>query len=142
MDSTLQPSHFDSNGNAISNVPYILLVDDNPINLKLLVTFMKKIKLPYDEAVNGYEALEKFKSSSRTFDYVLMDISMPIMDGISSTRKIREYEKEVKANPATIIALTGLATGNVQEQAFEAGFSHFLAKPVRFKTLQHLLERK
>lgn len=103
---------------------------------------MKKIKLPYDEAVNGQDALEKFKGSSRRFDFVLMDISMPIMDGITSTRKIREYEREAKANAATIIALTGLASGDVQEEAYEAGFSHFLAKPVRFSALQQLLERK
>ena len=141
-DLSLQPSRFDNNGNAIPNIPYILLVDDNPINLKLLVTFMKKIELPYDEAVNGQDALDKFKASSRPFDFVLMDISMPIMDGMTSTRKIREYEREVRANATTVIALTGLASGDVQEEAYEAGFSHFLAKPVRFKALQQLLEGK
>ncbi|KKY19909.1 putative sensor histidine kinase response [Phaeomoniella chlamydospora] len=126
--------------------PYVLLVDDNFINLRLLVTFMKKINLPYAEAVNGLEACEKFKSSDRPFDYVLMDISMPVMDGLTSTQHIREFERDEnlkhqeRQRHATIIALTGLASASIQEQAFRAGISHFLAKPVRFKALQQLLQ--
>ena len=102
---------------------------------------MKKIKVPFEEAVNGLDALDKFKLSSRRFDFVLMDISMPVMDGITSTRRIREHEREVKAEPTTIIALTGLASDHVQQEAYKAGFSHFLPKPVRFKALQQLLGR-
>ena len=119
--------------------PFVLLVDDNPINLKLLVTFMKKSKLPFEEAVNGLEALEKYKASKRPFDYVLMDISMPVMDGLQSTSKIREWESEKELKAATIIALTGLASSSTQQEAFAAGISHFLTKPLRFKTLQQLL---
>lgn len=129
----------------ISEPPYLLLVDDNAINLKLLVTFMKKIKLPYAEAVNGLEALTEFKQAKeagRPFDFVLMDLQMPVMDGLESTRKIREYEKESQIKkPATIIAITGVGSESVRKDAMDAGMSQFLTKPVKFKTLQQLLEQ-
>ena len=65
---------------------------------------------------------------------------MPNMDGLTATRKIRQYEQEVgRSKPAVIIASTGLVSRNVQEEAFDAGISHFWTKPVRFKKLQALL---
>lgn len=125
-----------------TRMPCVLAVDDNPINLRLLVTFMKKIKLPYAEAVNGLEAFNKFKEAKVPFDYVLMDLQMPVMDGLESTRKIREYEREVDSqNPATIIAITGVGSESVKKECMESGMTQFLTKPVKFKTLQQLLER-
>lgn len=130
------------NGRDETRMPSVLLVDDNPINLRLLVTFMKKIKLPYAEAVNGLEAYNKFKDADTPFDFVLMDLQMPVMDGLESTRKIREYEQEVEsARPATIIAITGVGSESVKSECMESGMTQFLTKPVKFKTLQQLLER-
>ncbi|KAF2816097.1 uncharacterized protein BDZ99DRAFT_471372 [Mytilinidion resinicola] len=123
----------------------VLLVDDNPINLQLLVMFMKKHKLPYASARNGLEALETYKSAcedpSKRFDFVLMDISMPVMDGLESTRHIRAFEegREVAA-PATIIALTGLASAQAQQEALRSGVNHYLPKPVKFQELRELLD--
>lgn len=122
--------------------PSVLLVDDNSINLKLLVTFMKKIKLPYAEAMNGLEALNKFKEADRPFDFVLMDLQMPIMDGLESTRKIREHEKRTSSEkPANIIAITGVGSEDVRKEAMDAGMTQYLTKPVKFKALQQLLEQ-
>lgn len=123
--------------------PHVLLVDDNAINLKLLVTFVKKIKLTYDEATNGLEAFTKFKESDRPFDYVLMDLQMPIMDGFEATRNIRQFEQEkgnVKAS--TIIAITGVGNENARNEAVEAGMSQYITKPVKFRELQQLLIKK
>lgn len=121
--------------------PRILLVEDNAINLKLLVTFMKKIKLPYAEAVNGLEAVNKYKEIEEPFDFVLMDLQMPVMDGLEATRQIREFEKERAPVmvPSTIIAITGVGNEATRMEAMKAGMSQFLTKPVKFKALQKLL---
>ncbi|KAK4977424.1 hypothetical protein LTR66_010712 [Elasticomyces elasticus] len=148
----------------------ILLVDDNRINLQLLTTYMKKHGHTYTTAMDGLEALEAYKSvapqpahdaddakaesdqntnetaktpppaSGKRFDYVLMDISMPVMDGLESTRCIRAHEHAVGLPPATIIALTGLASASAQQEAFSSGVDLFLTKPVRLKELSKILE--
>jgi CheY-like chemotaxis protein len=127
----------------------VLLVDDNAINLQLLVMFMRKISLPHSSARDGLEALEKYKScisgngdtgpSAGGFTYVLMDISMPIMDGLESTRRIRDFEKTTGAKKAIIVALTGLASADAQERALDAGVDYYLPKPVRFADLKRLM---
>ncbi|KAN0140034.1 hypothetical protein V8E53_001930 [Lactarius tabidus] len=69
----------------------VLIVEDNPINQTLLSTFMRKKKIKYDVAKNGEEAVEKWRSGR--FHLILMDIQMPVMDGISATKEIRRLEK-------------------------------------------------
>ncbi|KAI1270290.1 hypothetical protein F5Y18DRAFT_367822 [Xylariaceae sp. FL1019] len=119
--------------------PRVLLVDDNAINLKLLMTFMKKIQLPYAEAINGLQAFNKFKEADERFNVVLMDLQMPVMNGLESTRRIREYEQQTMATPARIIAITGVGNDVARQEAIDAGMSDFLTKPVRLKLLQELL---
>ncbi|KAI0121972.1 hypothetical protein F4814DRAFT_407100 [Daldinia grandis] len=131
-------------GDHSRRLPRVLLVDDNAINLKLLVTFMKKIKLPYAEAVNGLEAVTQFKETEEPFDFVLMDLQMPVMDGLEATRQIREFEQEragesTTAPLSTIIAITGVGNEATRQEAMDAGMSQFLTKPVKFKALQQLL---
>ena len=128
---------------------HALLVDDNKINRQLLVMFMKKHKFSYEEAEDGQEALDAYKASclpgpqsdapSRRFDVVLMDISMPVMDGMESTRRIREFEKENGLKKSNVIALTGLASAQAQQEAEASGIDVFLPKPVKFAELKKLL---
>ncbi|KAK0369417.1 hsp90-like protein [Colletotrichum limetticola] len=129
---------------------HVLLVDDNQINLKLLVMFMKKCGFTYEQAENGQEALDRFIEASsssieasatkrRRFDFVLMDISMPIMNGFEATKRIREYEREHRLQATTVVALTGLASADARRDAETSGFDVFLPKPVRFAELQKLL---
>ncbi|KAK8088511.1 hypothetical protein PG997_003472 [Apiospora hydei] len=141
----LEISRTSSNGSPINdqnisqpsaqNIKY-LLVDDNKINLQILVSFLKKLKKPYATANNGLEALEKYMASPGDYRCVLMDISMPIMDGLESTRRIREFEHTKAQRPATVIALTGLASEDVQREAYASGIDVFMTKPVRLKTLE------
>ena len=131
---------------------HVLLVDDNKINLQLLVMFMRKCGFTYEEAMNGQEALDKFKDAclpgprttssegaSQHFDFVLMDISMPVMNGIEATRRIRDFERENNLPNTNVIALTGLASRDAQRDAKSAGIDIFLPKPVRFAELKKLL---
>lgn len=75
------------------------------------------------------------------FTHVLMDLSMPVMDGLTSTREIRAFEAKNGIDPpSTIIALTGLASAEAQEDALSAGISEFLIKPVKFGELKGLLK--
>jgi len=65
---------------------------------------------------------------------------MPVMDGMTATRKIRNFEKLQEYRPATIIALTGLANMSAQIEAMSSGADHFLTKPVNFKALIRLID--
>ncbi|OJJ46476.1 hypothetical protein ASPZODRAFT_116991 [Penicilliopsis zonata CBS 506.65] len=130
-------------------VPTVLLVDDNDVNLKLLVAFMKKAKLAYMTATNGLEALETFKANPNIIKVILMDISMPVMDGLEATREIRFFEKQYRdtnnapkkpLEPAVIIALSGLGSAAVRQEATSCGFNLFLSKPVRFRDLLRQIE--
>lgn len=110
--------------------PYVLLVDDNPINLNILVMYMRRIGCDYAMANNGQEAVDAFTGTSRAFNYVLMDISMPVMDGFSATRAISNFEHENGKEPVTVVALTGLGDMDARKEANASGVNLFWAKPV------------
>ncbi|KAF3385606.1 Autoinducer 2 sensor kinase/phosphatase LuxQ [Penicillium rolfsii] len=118
---------------------HVLVVDDNDINLKILATFMRKIGCSYETASNGLIALEKYKASERRFDFVLMDISMPVMDGLVSTSKIRQHEKENGLEPSCIMAVTGVASDAMQQQALAAGINDYLIKPLSLQELKNIM---
>jgi len=121
---------------------YILITDDNILNRKLLVAFMRKNNLLYEEATNGLGALKVYQKDNRKFGVVLMDMSMPLMDGMSASRAIREFEGANKLPRCLIIALTGLASASAKLEAWGSGIDHFMTKPVNFKTLATLLREK
>ncbi|KAH7094565.1 sensor histidine kinase-like protein/response regulator [Paraphoma chrysanthemicola] len=120
----------------------VLIVDDNAINRSLLVAYMKKYNYAYQEAENGLQALEAYRSNPTKFKILLMDMSMPIMDGMTSTRAIREYEHENNMKRCRIVALTGLASASARLEALNSGVDHFMTKPLNFKALGALLKRE
>jgi CheY-like chemotaxis protein len=117
-----------------------LIVDDNAINRRLLSAWMKRRKVPFKEAKDGQQALDIYKDADPKFDIILMDISMPVMDGMTSTRLIRDHEKERELKPTHIIALTGLTSASARLEAWTSGVDDFLTKPVDFKKLESLIE--
>lgn len=107
----------------------ILLVDDSAKNRELVVLYMKDADVHIEQAENGLQALEKFKSDH--FDIVLMDMQMPIMDGYTATRKIREWEASKKVLPTPVIALTAFALKEEKQKSFDSGCSSHLTKPIK-----------
>ncbi|KAI5201183.1 hypothetical protein E4T39_05314 [Aureobasidium subglaciale] len=123
--------------------PRLLLVDDNKINLQLLVRYCKSKKHDYVTAEDGVEAVEAFSTNqmeaATRFDFICMDISMPRMDGLEATRRIRSFEQKNGLEASKIIALTGLASAEAQQEAFSSGVDQFMTKPVRLKELGEVL---
>ncbi|KAF4435124.1 ATPase-like ATP-binding domain, partial [Fusarium albosuccineum] len=119
-----------------------LLVDDNPINLKMLSTFMKKLGYQYDTATDGQQAVISYQQQPERYKCVFMDISMPVMNGFEATRLIRTMEAEPSLPRCTIMALTGLASHESQQEAFMCGIDLFLTKPVKLAEIKQILEAK
>ncbi|KAH6646740.1 hypothetical protein BKA67DRAFT_540235 [Truncatella angustata] len=121
------------------NLSEFLLVDDNPINLRILCMFMKKLGRNYITAVDGQDAVDKFKQYPGSFKYVFIDISMPRLNGMEATRQIRAFERDQHLDSAAVFALSGLASADVQQEAFSSGIDLFLTKPVKLKELSLIL---
>ncbi|ROW07110.1 hypothetical protein VPNG_07337 [Cytospora leucostoma] len=142
----------------------VLIVEDNIINLKLLEAFVKRLKVRWQTAMNGRDAVTKWRGGG--FHLVLMDIQLPVMSGLDATREIRRLERvnsigvfssaasaapEVKAEPAEkdklenmhlfrspviIVALTASSLQSDRHEALAAGCNDFLTKPVNFVWLE------
>ncbi|MHA1164445.1 MAG: response regulator [Alphaproteobacteria bacterium] len=106
---------------------HVLIVEDNEINQMLIAAYLEQFGLSFETAVNGEEAVKMV--SERSFDVVLMDIMMPVMDGIESTRQIRNLNGP--AANIQIIALTAHAMQGDRETYLEAGMDGYVSKPVR-----------
>ena len=110
---------------------------------------MRREKHTYEQSENGQEALEMFQASNgpkssedesrQPFDFVLMDIGMPMMNGIQCTKAIREHERKHNLHPTYIVACTAWGDGQTQREAKEAGMDAFLPKPLKFAHLKELL---
>ncbi len=118
----------------------ILVAEDNPINLKVLVTLLKKKGHQVSTAGSGREVLQQFEES--LFDLILMDVQMPEGNGFVTTSKIRELEAATPSRVRTpIVALTARAMEEDQHTSREVGMDHYLTKPVQAQTLFSLLEQ-
>ncbi len=115
----------------------ILMVEDNLINQKISKVILEKSGCKLDVANNGKEGLEKYKENP--YDLILMDIQMPVMDGLEATRRIRQYEKKQDERHAFIVALTANALESDREKAKESGMDGFIAKPFNPKELLKIL---
>ncbi|KXJ90573.1 hypothetical protein Micbo1qcDRAFT_164149 [Microdochium bolleyi] len=164
---TMQLSFQSQSGLVNGGVPPInvLIVEDNIINLKLLEAFVKRLKVRWQTAMNGRDAVTKWRTGG--FHLVLMDIQLPIMNGLDATREIRRLEKvnsigvfstsassapgenhdepdasdklsntEMFKSPVIIVALTASSLQSDRHEALAAGCNDFLTKPVNFVWLE------
>ncbi len=120
----------------------ILLVEDNLINQKIVILSIKNMVKTIDVASNGQEALEKFQA--KRYDIILMDVQMPVMDGIIAAKKIREIEEKTKTH-TPIIAITANALSGDRENCLAVGMNDYISKPfqidILLQKMQSLLEK-
>jgi two-component system sensor histidine kinase/response regulator len=118
----------------------ILLVEDNPVNQRVAQRVLQKLAADVTLANNGAEALERIAESN--FDAVLMDCQMPVMDGFTATRRIRESERlSGRGKRLPIIALTANVMSEDRENCIAAGMDAHLGKPIEPAQLIHCLGR-
>lgn len=117
----------------------ILLVEDNVLNQKLMYFNLTKMGFNLKTVNNGEEALKAYKEVY--YDFILMDIMMPIMDGYQATEAIREYEKTT-AKRSFIIGLTANVYDSDREKCLEAGMDEFMSKPLDIDEFIQILKSR
>lgn len=112
-------------------------MDDNAYNLFALQSYLHPLKVQADEALNGEEAVNKLvkrnqKGSCRSYKLVLMDISMPVMDGVQAAGAVRLKIQSGEIEPVPLVALSGETMTEEEKKAFcrRTGFDEFIAKPI------------
>ncbi|MFZ5572819.1 MAG: response regulator [Thermodesulfobacteriota bacterium] len=115
----------------------LLLVEDNPINQAVAVEILKTAGIVPDKAANGQEAVEMVRRQA--YDMVLMDVQMPVMDGLQATRTIRG---ELSNTELPIIAMTAHAMQGDREKCLEAGMNDYVPKPIDRKELFAALRKQ
>ncbi len=115
---------------------HVLLVEDNFVNQKVAARFLERLGCSIEVAGNGAEGVAA--AAARHFDIILMDLQMPVMDGLTATRKIRTYET-LRNTP--IIALTANAMAGDRERCEAAGMDDYLTKPIEIERLRAILTK-
>ncbi len=119
------------------NEAHVLLVEDNNVNQKIVLLSLKNKVKTIDVANNGKEALDKFGTTK--YDIILMDIQMPVMNGIVATKKIRELESSSNTH-TPIIAITANALSGDEETCMAAGMNDYISKPFQVEYLVDKME--
>ena len=121
--------------------PQILLVEDNLSNQKVALSMLRVLGQNAITVTNGAEAVERITQKHEKYSMVLMDMQMPVMDGLRATQLIRQYEHKTGTAHLPIIALTANAMLDDQIRCYEAGMDEYLSKPVEIEGLRQMIER-
>ena len=116
----------------------VLLVEDNAINQRVARRFLERLGCEVQVVGDGRQAIEAFERN--TYSFILMDMQMPVMDGLEATRRIRELENGGPRR-TPIVALTANAMMGTLERCLEAGMDDYLTKPLDISRLQDVLDR-
>lgn len=117
----------------------VLVVEDTKMCAKVIMMQLRKMNCSPDWAENGQIAVDMLKEAATgMYDMVLMDLRMPVMDGLTATKVIRE---ELKLTTLPIIALTGEVSDDIAKQCEEIGFDEFCSKPLKKPKLQELVKK-
>ncbi len=123
----------------LSPKPHILLVEDNRINIKWTMMLLGRYDYEVDYAQNGEQAVTM--AQKKRYALILMDIDMPIMNGIEATQRIKAYEKQHNLTPTPIVALTSHDQEGEREKILAQGLDEHLGKPLKLSELEDLFNR-
>ncbi|RUM36078.1 MAG: hybrid sensor histidine kinase/response regulator [Desulfobulbus sp.] len=115
----------------------LLLAEDNPVNLKLATLILTKAGYTVTSAQNGRETVETFANAPHDFDLILMDVQMPIMDGLAATRELRDRG----FNDIPIVAMTANAMKGDREICIDAGMNDYITKPIKREIVFQIIEK-
>ncbi|MBU1248239.1 MAG: response regulator, partial [Proteobacteria bacterium] len=118
---------------------HLLVVEDDPVNLMALTKLLQKQGVQTTSAINGEETLACLRQG--TFDLVLLDIQMPVLDGVEVARAIRSLPEFKNQAHIPIIALTAYAMQGDEERFLQAGMNGYLAKPVDMEALMRVISQ-
>ncbi|GIP01079.1 hypothetical protein J14TS5_61640 [Paenibacillus lautus] len=118
--------------------PNILIVDDHPINRKLMDSMLEKMGMKADMAEDGRQAVEMV-AGPKVYDMIFMDLQMPVMDGLEAARLIRQMKPEAEA--PVLVAMTANVMDGIQKRCFDAGMNEYISKPVKISCVKHLISR-
>jgi CheY-like chemotaxis protein len=117
----------------------VLLVEDNILNQRITTFSLKKFNHAVDIANNGLEAVNKYREND--YDVILMDIMMPVMDGLEATSQIRKFEKENPGKSHTpVIAITANTLDNDRDKCIAIGMDEYMAKPFDMNRLNEIFK--
>jgi two-component system, sensor histidine kinase len=117
----------------------LLLVEDNPMNQRVVTLMTERLGHAIDVVSDGRAAIEAVASGGKRYDLILMDCHLPELDGFEATRRIRRLEGEAARTP--IVALTASAYATDRQRCLDAGMDDFLAKPITFALFSTTLKR-
>jgi PAS domain S-box-containing protein len=117
----------------------VLVVEDNLLNQKVALATLRKLGHTADCAENGQIGYETYVQ--RPYDLVIMDIQMPVMNGLDAAKAIREAEQTQKIKPAVIIALSANVTESYRQACLAAGMNDFISKPFRFEDFAKTIQK-
>lgn len=123
----------------VASKKHVLLAEDTEDNRMVFTFQIKSVGASVEAVKNGLEAVESFKAHH--CDLVLMDLQMPVMDGLTATREIRQWEQQQGLTPTQIIALTASSAKEELQEALAAGCDDYLAKPLTRASLLELFDK-
>jgi len=138
-DATTNASNENDTSNNTKHSARILVVEDNMVNQMVITGMLESLGFSLEIANNGQEGLDTYCEDQP--DLIFMDVSMPVMNGMDSTRAIRDFELENGKARCPIIALTANAMKGDRERCIESGMDDFLSKPILMEDLSTTLDR-
>jgi CheY-like chemotaxis protein len=133
------PPTWDSRDSAEVKKPLILLVEDYDPNIVMMTMFFEELGYECEVAKTGFDALEKFFSSR--YDLVVMDLQLPDIDGLETTRRMRLWEKGKNLTPTPIIASSGNSPEYNKTFCRKTGMNDCLSKPFQLEELESTLHK-